>query len=296
MSVETPRKLIGRNVHIEQFKTRADEHTLAHAYIFFGPGGVGKYTFAASLAHYLETGVFAPPPDAALGEEGRPLSDMKTLAPFGEVRSLGIDAVREIKNFLVQKPNQSAYRTLIIDQAEALTTEAQNALLKLTEEPPAAALVILIATDPEVLLPTLRSRIQPVYMPPLEAQEVAEWLESAYKTPKKEALAAAKASFGRPGLAYQMLHDETLKATLRNAEDFLKSNRIQSKEIIKALTDDEEFNFDRFLEALMIKAKELIAEKPFVWHALASLRSEASRSPLNAKLQLTALAQVVQSE
>lgn len=272
--------MVGHDALKKEYLNLADKRELAQGYIFFGPAGVGKRTFAASLANYLETGAFE---ETSI----RPLGDYKVISP-GEERSLGIDAIREAKSFLQRRPEASPYRVLVIDQAEVLTVEAENALLKITEEPTSSAIIILVATAPEELLPTLQSRMRPIYFAPLPDDAVQTWLmERGIK--QKEAAELAKRSFGRPGLALRMHSDESYQQLLETAKDFLKGSPASRKSIIKSLTDEETFSLDAFLEALMIVGyPEYVTKTPF-WHAVLALRGEARKFGLNAKLQLTAL-------
>ena len=110
-----------------------------------------------------------------------------------------------MKYFLSERPSASAYRTVIIDGADNLTDQAQNALLKVSEEPPAHGLLILIVDNPENLLPTLQSRFHKVYFPRLSEEKIAGYLKSVWKVEDK---AAAKRrprdSFGRMGRAIQL--------------------------------------------------------------------------------------------
>jgi hypothetical protein len=85
-------------------------------------------------------------------------SDYLVLAP-AEKPSIGIEAIRDITKRLSLRPTHGRLtRLLAIQYAETLTTEAQNALLKLTEEPPAQTIIVLATTRPQALLPTIRSR------------------------------------------------------------------------------------------------------------------------------------------
>ena len=104
--------LIGHQELIRDFKKLADRGELAHGYIFFGSPRVGKATFALSLAHYLETGDFSWPKDSA-----PPLGDLLHMKPRAGERTMGIDQVREIRSFLVQAPNRSPVRTVVLDCA-----------------------------------------------------------------------------------------------------------------------------------------------------------------------------------
>ena len=132
--------MIGHEKILDDFQSLIKRDVLGHGYVFVGSAMVGKKAAARWLAEHLE------------GSTGT-LGDYKLIEP-GESNSIGIDAVREIRNFLWQKPNVSSRRTLIIDDADLMTTEAQNALLKITEEPPASSLLILITSDVESIMPT----------------------------------------------------------------------------------------------------------------------------------------------
>lgn len=100
---------------------------------------------------------------------GRPLMEFSEIRPY-EKGTIGIDAVRGVAGFLYARPVFSSRRTVFIDDAEALTPEAQSALLKIVEEPPAWGLIFISATNLENVLPTLRSRLQQIYVPPQRAR------------------------------------------------------------------------------------------------------------------------------
>jgi DNA polymerase III gamma/tau subunit len=147
--------MIGHKKIWKELTALAESGDLGHGYVFFGPAMVGKRTFARELAEYFEKASSAGP--------GAILSDFMLVEPLAGAGSIGIDAARGIRNFLWQKPNMSLRRTLVIDDAELLTAEAQNALLKVTEEPPASSLLILITSDIESVMPTILSRLPKIY-------------------------------------------------------------------------------------------------------------------------------------
>ncbi|MEK9186042.1 MAG: hypothetical protein AAB885_00460 [Patescibacteria group bacterium] len=135
----------------KDFKKLADKNSLFHGYLFFGEGSGEAVNFAKEFINYLESKKWREKPDAVL-------LDSLILSGFG------IDNVRQGIAFLWQKPIRSARKTLIVPDADSLTDEAQNAILKTVEEPPSHALIILIAKNEEVLLPTLVSRLQKIYV------------------------------------------------------------------------------------------------------------------------------------
>ncbi len=136
-----------------QFRKFIEDDTLSHSYLFFGGEAGTAFRFAKGLASFLETDSF----DISL----RPLGDALVISPNAQ-GSIGIDEARGLRGFLMSRPAIGRRRVAIIDRAEGLTAEAQNALLKIAEEPPQKALLILVVRSLEGLLPTVLSRFQKV--------------------------------------------------------------------------------------------------------------------------------------
>lgn len=133
--------------------------------------------------------------------------------------SLGIDAARRLKEFLSQLPIKSSKKTAVIVGGDVLTNEAQNALLKISEDPPVGAQIIIIAKSEENLLPTLRSRFHKIYLSPVLAdggghsQISEEVLDLAKRFLKSDARARSeiiKAVIGKGSEASEATEDKTL--------------------------------------------------------------------------------------
>lgn len=139
---------------IKNFKQLSDNNHLFHAYLFFGLNQPEILNFAKSLANYLENKKFD------LSEVF--LNDYLEIFP-SETGTIGINEVRNLKNFLYQTKIKSKNKTAIIFQAEALTSEAQSSLLKIIEEPPQDSLIIFISNQEENLLKTITSRVHKIY-------------------------------------------------------------------------------------------------------------------------------------
>ncbi|MBI2025008.1 MAG: hypothetical protein HYT03_02915 [Candidatus Harrisonbacteria bacterium] len=138
----------------KNFKKLADERRLSHSYIFFGhESQKDRDIFCEELANYLENKQWQI--------KERVLSDCSII---NAAEDGGIDLVRSIGKFLWQKPIHSFHRTLVISQADRLTVPAQNAILKIAEEPPAHAIIILLLKDPNALLSALQSRFQKIFV------------------------------------------------------------------------------------------------------------------------------------
>jgi DNA polymerase-3 subunit delta' len=289
--------IIGHEAIIADLKDLNERGVLGHGYIFVGPSMVGKRTIAMAMGHYLETGVFEPATIEPGHEEV--LQDikiidvafMKMLDPDASGESIGIDASREVKNFLWQKPNTSARRTLILDNAELLTTEAQNALLKITEEPPVSSLLILITSDIESILPTIVSRLPKISFGVVATDAIEQWLAAGENLSKPKAQTLAKRSLGKPGIAWRLEHDEVFKKNLELAEAFLKTTPAGRRDFIKKLIDPDDFSLRIFLDAvIMTLAWETPSKaKAQFWHKTLKLYEGVNNFSLNPRLQLEAL-------
>jgi DNA polymerase-3 subunit delta' len=143
---------------------------LAHAYLFCGPEGVGKRLMALAVARTLfcaeGTGCGQCAACRKLDHRNHP--DLHVLEPDGS--SIKIEQVRAIQRDLSLRPVEGRRKVCLIEAAEAMTTAAANALLKTLEEPRGDTLLILLTSQPQRLLETIRSRCQALYFPrqPLE--------------------------------------------------------------------------------------------------------------------------------
>lgn len=204
-----------------------------HALLFHGPEGVGKRVvadrFAASLlcerpredasscgacatcvriehGNHPDVLVTTRLPkddrkgasDAADPDED---SDDAQDAKGGELRKwILVSQIRELTEHASYAPREGRRRVFVIDPADRMHAESQNALLKTLEEPPGRAVVILVASRPHVLLPTVRSRCFQVGFAPLRPDDLAQSLVSR-GIPHEEARSRAALAEGRPGRA-----------------------------------------------------------------------------------------------
>jgi DNA polymerase III subunit delta' len=189
ISMKSPisfKTFIGNARTVEILKRSIEQDRLPHALIFSGPEGVGKCTLALLVAQYLNC--LSPANDACgicsacqrimaiiesrhqhcrKGEKFcgtcpickakiKSHPDIRLIEP--EKTTIGIDQVRDVIGEVAFQPLEARYRVVIFDPAEQMRSEAQNSLLKTLEEPPSRTVIILIATNPYLLLETIRSR------------------------------------------------------------------------------------------------------------------------------------------
>lgn len=169
-----------------------------HAVLVAGQPGIGKATVAVRLAEHvlgIAEGKLAVYPHA---RHVRPLDN----------KVIGIEAIRELEHFLSLKiPGAKAIaRVVIIEDAHLMTIEAQNALLKQLEEPPADTVLILTSAHEQALLPTIRSRAQTLVVRKPGQSEVVSFFGD--KAPVNEVKQAVAISGGLPGLTAAMLNGD----------------------------------------------------------------------------------------
>ena len=199
--------------------------TLPPSLIFSGPEGVGKRTTAVGLAQALncERVVSWAGGNSACGEcaSCRRIAravhaDVLTIEP-GETGSIKVDQVRDAVDRAAYRPFEGRRRVVIVDEADAVLPEAQNALLKTLEEPPPASVFVLITTRPDLLLPTVRSRCQRLRFGPLAVSEVANLLVRDHQVAADQAHAAAAAADGSVGRALAALEGDDDVVDARDA-------------------------------------------------------------------------------
>lgn len=155
----------------------------SHAYIIEGPAGSGKHTIArmiASALSCLNSDNDAYPLPCGICDNCRKIKDFNS----GDVvyvnkedkASIGVDAVRTIREGLYVMPNDSDYRTYIIEEADKMTPAAQNAFLLSLEEPPSFVVFLLLTEDRQKLLETIRSRAQIVRTETIKHDVMREYL------------------------------------------------------------------------------------------------------------------------
>ena len=223
--------VIGHDWAVANLDRAVHEQRPAHAYLISGPAHVGKTTLARALSLALNC-TSADRPCGACRACGLMTADkhpdVQFIAPEG--RSLKIDQVRALQHDLALSPYEGRYRVAIFDQFETATIEAQNALLKTLEEPPAYAVLIVLAADSELLLPTIVSRCQQIALRPLTLAQVREALMTRWQVARDQADLVAHLSGGRLGWAVTAAADQSiLEARVIALDDLtqmLKADRV----------------------------------------------------------------------
>lgn len=187
-------------------------NTIAHAYLITGPRYVGKGVLALNLAQALNCeGSEAPCGECRSCrriEEGKH-ADVTLLGPDSGTE-IGIDDIRGLQRLANLPPYEGKRKVFIIDDAEYLSTEASNALLKVLEEPPPAVVWLLLTAEQERLLPTVISRCQRLELRPVPRKQVQDLLIHSYSAEPGKARLLAELSHGCIGWALSALGNDAI--------------------------------------------------------------------------------------
>jgi DNA polymerase-3 subunit delta' len=219
------REIVGHRRLLSLLSRAIQRQSLTPSLILSGPDGVGKRLTAISIAQELNC--LSPVEGTACGtctvcgriaRGAHP--DVMTIEP-GENGSIRIDQVRDAIDRAVYRPFEGRRRVTIVEQADALLVQAQNALLKTLEEPLPASVFVLVTSRPDTMLPTVRSRCAHLRFGRLQVADVASVLERLHGYSHRDALTAAAASDGSVRRALDLEADAFADAR-SDAENLLK--------------------------------------------------------------------------
>ena len=227
-----------------------EQNRLSHAYLFSGPAGVGKEAMALELASALfckaegerpcgqcsncrrvrqfqhPDFTFLFPSSAKNVDELREVLDSVVANPYARLKpwaspSISINQIRELRQSAMLKPLEGK-RVILIADADKMTNEAANSLLKLLEEPPPFTTLILTASQVNSLLPTILSRCQELRFGPIPDNEIEIALLERQKVDPERARLIARVSQGSYGRAVEWL-DESFNERRNEAVEFLRT-------------------------------------------------------------------------
>lgn len=228
-------QLFGQDAAQQEFLEAFAKNRLHHAWLLTGPRGIGKATLAWSIARFLlatppqeEDGLFGAPPlpttlaidpehpvarRIVAGAEPGLKSITRTPNPNTDRMrdQIVVDDVRALAGFFQLSATDGGPRVVIIDAADDMNTSAANALLKMLEEPPENAHLLLISHQPSKLLPTIRSRCRTLRLNTLNARDMAGAFAQAGFDASDQTDALAELSGGSVGAALRLSLMDGLK-------------------------------------------------------------------------------------
>lgn len=216
-------ELLGNDALKARLEASLDAGKLSHCYLISGPPGAGKHTLARLLAAAMECQQPAAP-CLRCAACRKVLSDNHPdviTVDEPEKKQVPVERIRRARADVFIRPNEGRRKVFVIPRAQDLNDSAQNALLKILEEPPAYGAFLLLADTPEKLLPTIRSRCSELHLTPLDAPTLRRTLGERFPTRDDAELdGAVRRSGGFLGQALALLEsaESVLPQTVRFAQ------------------------------------------------------------------------------
>ena len=204
--------ILGHEQIKEHFRNAVVTGKVSHAYILSGEAGMGRKSLANAFALSLlcEKGMAEPCMQCHACKQVLSGNHPDLIYVTHEKpASIGVDDIREQLNDTIQvRPYSSYYKIYIVDEAEKMTVQAQNALLKTIEEPPAYAVILLLTTNQDSFLPTILSRCVQLKLKPLKDTVVKEYLVQSLGEDESQADIYAAFARGNLGKAIHLAQSE----------------------------------------------------------------------------------------
>lgn len=256
----------GNTPLVEQLMRSAASGRSSHAYLFLGGAGAGKRLIANTFAKALQCEGEKRPCDSckschAFNHGNHP--DVIYFQPLKNGKTYTIEDVREqLLETVDLKPFQYEKKIYIIEKADTLNIQSQNALLKTLEEPPAHVVFLLLAERAETFLPTILSRVVVMKIRPLSAETIADYLMQAGHLAEESHILSAYAQ-GRIGQALELVEDEGFREMRQDILGKLEALPSMSEGDAYLLAKDlEGYKNDlRFLDIMELWYRDLLTAK-----------------------------------
>ena len=275
--------IFGNDFHKNRIAEAVLEGRLPHALLIDGPTGSGKMTLATEIAAALNCECkddgSRPFPCGRCNScrrihEGS-FTDVKVLGRTDGKATIGVQKIKDFRSDMFLSATESGYKVYIIDEAETMTPEAQNALLIVLEEPPKNVMIMLLASGTDTILTTIKSRTQYVSTSRFDIDELARYLEQisadarslAFRDPEAYRALLVSAD-GRIGKALELLNPKAREENETTRREILAVVKALGKktpftELYSALTSlpQKRAELSRALELLITAMADLIAAK-----------------------------------
>lgn len=238
-------KIIGNDSIKDLLAKSIENETISHSYLFIGIQGIGKKKLAFDFAKEILCieKEKAKTCKSCIEFETHNHPDFMYWEPEGN--SIKIEQIRYLQKKIQERPILSNQKVYVIDNADNMTIEAQNCLLKTLEEPPNYATIILIGSQEVAFLPTIKSRCMILHFKPIEDEKIKRYMEINYSMPPitKSHLAMYQGSIGR-ALALKDKQEEydKIETMIENLE---KKDLIEMVQLAEPLYQAKDEIFER---------------------------------------------------
>lgn len=241
--------IIGQEQLKEHLQNAIAMNKVSHAYIINGERSSGKEFVAKVFAAALQCEKGGTEPcgecHSCIQAKSGSQPDIIFVA-HDKPNTIGVEDIRtQINNDIGIKPYSSPRKIYIMNEGEKMTVQAQNALLKTLEEPPEYAVILILTTNVEALLPTILSRCVVLNMKPVPDHKVKKFLMEELKIPDYKANICVAFARGNIGKAKMLASSEEFEKVKEEAVTLVKNiNDMDISEVVKAIKKISEYQFD----------------------------------------------------
>ena len=264
----TFKDVVGHKDIINYIRNAVREDKVSHAYILNGERGAGKKMLANLFAATLLCEKGGPDPcnechSCRQAESGNHPDIIKVT--HEKPNSISVDDIREqVNNTIMIKPYQGPYKVYIIPQADMMTPQAQNALLKTIEEPPEYAVIMLLTENADTLLPTINSRCVMLKLRNIKDTLIKKYLMETMQVPDYKADMCTAVAQGNMGRAIMLANSEHFNEIRDEAVQLLKYiNEMELSEIVQAVSRITAYKLEinDYLDIIMIWYRDVLLYK-----------------------------------
>ncbi len=257
--------IVGQEQLKEHLQNAIAMNKVSHAYIINGERNAGKEFIAKVFAMALQCEQKEAEPCGECHSCKQALSNNQPdiiYISHEKPNTIGVEDIRaQINNDIVIKPYSSPRKIYIVNEGEKMTPQAQNALLKTLEEPPEYAVIVILTTNVEALLPTVLSRCVVLNMKPVSDALVKKYLMEQLGVPDYKANICVAFARGNIGKAKLLASSEEFEKVKDEAISLVKNiNDMEIHEIVKAIKKISEYKFDvnDYLDILMAWYRDVL--------------------------------------
>ncbi len=260
--------IIGNEKLKEHLKNALKLGKVSHAYIFNGAKGMGKKMIAKTFAMALQCEKNGDEPCLECKSCRQALSDNHPDIKFvthEKPNVISVDEVRQqLTNDIQIKPYSGKYKIYIIDEAQKMNPQAQNAILKTIEEPPEYGIIILLTSNSDMFLPTILSRCVIMKMKTLENKKIKEYLMKNMDLPDYYADVIATFAAGNLGKAIRLATSEDFNELKDSVVHLLQYiGDMEAYEVVQSVKQAEKYkvDFEDFIDLMMVWYRDVLIYK-----------------------------------
>ena len=237
------RDIIGHNQIVDHLKNAIRMEKISHAYIFNGDSNAGKMMLAEAFAMALQCENHGDEPcmECRSCHQAKEHNQPDIIyVSHDKPNVISVDDIRQqLNNDIVIKPYNSKYKIYIVDEAEKMNVQAQNALLKTIEEPPTYGIILLLTTNADSFLPTILSRCITLNLKTVNEDLIKSYLMKKYQIPDYQADVCAAFAQGNVGKAIQLA-----------ASDEFNELKAAALSIVKKLEDMDLYELNQLIKQI----------------------------------------------